>query len=140
MSLAIRLANAGDAGAVLELWRLAATVTTRTDNEASLRSLIARDPEALLLAEDEGELVGAVIAAFDGWRGTFFRLAVLPERRRTGIGRALVAAGERSLHKRGAARITLYAIRAEAGAEAFWLATDYAPDDRTARYAKNLEL
>jgi predicted N-acetyltransferase YhbS len=66
MSLAIRLANAGDAGAVLELWRLAATVTTRTDNEASLRSLIARDPEALLLAEDEGELVGAVIAAFDG--------------------------------------------------------------------------
>jgi ribosomal protein S18 acetylase RimI-like enzyme len=101
--------------------------------------LIARDPEALLLAEDEGELVGAVIAAFDGWRGTFFRLAVPPERRRTGIGRALVAAGERSLRKRGAARITLYAIRAEAGVEAFWLSTDYAPDDRTAHYAKNLE-
>jgi len=139
MSPAIRLANAGDAGAILELWRLAATVTTRTDDEASLRSLIARDPEALLLAEEEGELVGSVIAAFDGWRGTFFRLAVLPERRRAGIGRALIAVGERSLRERGAARITLYAIKAEAGAEAFWLATDYAPDDRTARYVKNFE-
>ena len=139
MSPAIRLANAGDAGAILELWRLAATVTTRTDDEASLRSLIARDPEALLLAEEEGELVGSVIAAFDGWRGTFFRLAVLPERQRAGIGQALVAAGERSLRERGAARITLYAIKAEAGAEAFWLAADYAPDDRTARYVKNLE-
>ena len=139
MSPAIRLANAGDAGAVLELWRMAATVTTRTDDEASLRSLIARDPEALLLAEEEGALVGSVIAAFDGWRGTFFRLAVLPERRLAGIGRALVAAGERSLRERGAARITLYAIKAEAGAEAFWLATDYAPDDRLARYVKNLE-
>ncbi|HEY5478185.1 MAG TPA: GNAT family N-acetyltransferase [Gaiellaceae bacterium] len=139
MSPAIRLANAGDAGAILELWRLAATVTTRTDDEASLRSLIARDPEALLLAEEEGELVGSVIAAFDGWRGTFFRLAVLPERRRAGIGRALIAVGERSLRERGAARITLYAIKAEGGAEAFWLATDYAPDDRTARYVKNFE-
>ncbi len=139
MSPAIRLANAGDAGAILELWRLAATVTTRTDDEASILSLIDRDPEALLLAEEEGALIGSVIAAFDGWRGTFFRLAVLPEHRRAGVGRALVAAGERSLRERGAARITLYAIKAEAGADAFWLATDYAPDDRTARYVKNLK-
>jgi len=139
MSPAIRLANAGDAGAILELWRLAATVTTRTDDEASILSLIDRDPEALFLAEEEGALIGSVIAAFDGWRGTFFRLAVLPEHRRAGVGRALVAAGERSLRERGAARITLYAIKAEAGADAFWLATDYAPDDRTARYVKNLE-
>jgi len=139
MSPAIRLANAGDAGAILELWRLAATVTTRTDDEASILSLIDRDPGALFLAEEEGALIGSVIAAFDGWRGTFFRLAVLPEHRRAGVGRALVAAGERSLRERGAARITLYAIKAEAGADAFWLATDYAPDDRTARYVKNLE-
>jgi len=138
MSPAIRLANAGDAAAVLELWRLADAEPTRTDDEASICSLIAHDPDALLVAENEGELVGSVIAAFDGWRGTFFRLAVLPARRRSGIGRALVAVGERSLRERGAARITLFAVKAADGADEFWLASDYAHDNRTQRYVKNL--
>ena len=135
---AVRRATFRDAPAILELWRLADAEPTRTDDEASICSLIAHDPDALLVAEDEGELVGSVIAAFDGWRGTFFRLAVLPARRRYGIGRALVAVGERSLRERGAARITLFAVKAADGADEFWLASDYAHDNRTQRYVKNL--
>ena len=134
----IRPAVVEDARAILELWRLAGAFPTRTDNEESVRSLIAHDPKAFLVAEEDGELTGTLVAAFDGWRGTLFRLAVLPERRRFGVGRALVAAGERSLRERGAVRINLYAIRAEIGAGEFWLATGYAPDDRTRRYVKNL--
>lgn len=137
-SLTVRRAVFGDAPAILSLWRLANAEPTRTDDEASIRSLIAHDPEALLVAEEEGELVGSVIAAFDGWRGTFFRLAVLPARRRAGIGRALIAAGELSLRERGAVRITLFAVKAAAGADEFWLATDYARDNRCQRYVKNL--
>jgi ribosomal protein S18 acetylase RimI-like enzyme len=83
-------------------------------------------------------LTGTLVAAFDGWRGTLFRLVVLPEHRRSGIGRALVAAGERSLRDRGAVRVYLYAIKAEVEAGAFWPAIGYAPDDRTRRYVKNL--
>lgn len=30
-------------------------------------------------------MVGSLIAAWDGWRGSFYRLAVLPERRREGL-------------------------------------------------------
>ena len=137
-SFAVRPATPHDASAILELWRLADAEPTRTDDEASICSLIAHDPDALLVAEDEGELVGSVIAAFDGWRGTFFRLTVLPARRRYGIGRALVAVGERSLRERGAARITLFAVKAADGADEFWLASDYAHDNRTQRYVKNL--
>jgi ribosomal protein S18 acetylase RimI-like enzyme len=137
-SLVVRPGTLRDAPAILELWRLAGAEPTRTDDEASICSLIAHDPEALLIAEKEGTLVGSVIASFDGWRGTFFRLAVLPARRRSGIGRALIAAGERSLRERGAVRITLFAIKAAAGAGEFWLATDYAADNRTQRYVKNL--
>jgi ribosomal protein S18 acetylase RimI-like enzyme len=137
-SLAVRPAAPQDAPAILELWRLAGAFPTRTDNEESVCSLIAHDPEAVLVAEEDGELAGTLVAAFDGWRGTLFRLAVLPGRRRSGIGRVLVAEGERSLRERGAVRINLYAIRAEIGAGEFWLATGYAPDDRTRRYVKNL--
>ncbi|HEY4976512.1 MAG TPA: GNAT family N-acetyltransferase [Gaiellaceae bacterium] len=137
-SFVVRRGTTKDTRGILNLWRLADAEPTRTDDEESICSLIARDPEALLVAEEEGELVGSVIAAFDGWRGTFFRPAVLPARRRSGIGRALVATGERSLRKRGAVRITLFAVNAAAGAGEFWLAGDYAADNRTQRYVKNL--
>jgi ribosomal protein S18 acetylase RimI-like enzyme len=63
---------------------------------------------------------------------------VLPERRRSGIGRALVAAGERSLQERGAARVSLYAIKTEVAAAAFWNAAGYEDDDYTRRLVKNL--
>jgi ribosomal protein S18 acetylase RimI-like enzyme len=137
-SFAIRSATPRDARAILELWRLAGAVPTRTDEEGSIRSLVAHDPKAVLIAEDEGELLGSLIAAFDGWRGALFRLAVLPERRHLGIGRALVAAGERSLRERGAARINTYAVKAETAAIAFWNAIGYEKDDRTSRFVKNL--
>ena len=135
---AIRPATPRDARAILELWRLAGAFPSRTDDEKSICSLIARDPHALLVAEDGEEVVGSLIAGFDGWRGTLFRLAVLPERRRSGIGRALVAAGERSLQERGAARVSLYAIKTEVAAAAFWNAAGYEDDDYTRRLVKNL--
>jgi len=137
-SFAIRSASADDAIAVLELWNAAGSVPTRTDDVRSIASLLARDPHALLLAEQNGELIGSLIASFDGWRGALFRLAVRTEYRLRGVGRALVAEGERSLRERGAVRITLYAIREESGAVDFWAAAGYASDERTLRFAKNL--
>ncbi|MGA9762497.1 MAG: GNAT family N-acetyltransferase [Gaiellaceae bacterium] len=136
--LTLRPATPQDAPAILELWRLAGAVPSRTDDEASICSLIAHDPRALVVAERAGRLVGSLVAGFDGWRGSLFRLAVLPEHRRSGIGRALVASGERSLRERGAARINLYAVKREPGAVEFWDAVGYAHDDRTRRFVKNL--
>ena len=135
----VRSATLEDAQAILELWRLAEAFPTRTDNEESVCSLIAHDPRALLIAEEEGELVGSLIAAYDGWRGALFRLAVLPAHRRLGVGRALLAAGERSLLERGAARINTYAIKTEDAAIGFWSAVGYDADDRMRRFVKNLE-
>jgi ribosomal protein S18 acetylase RimI-like enzyme len=136
----VRPAAPKDAQAILEFWRLAGAFPTRTDNEESVCSLIAHDPNALLVAEEEkGKLAGTLVASFDGWRGALFRLAVLPACRRRGIGRALVAEGERSLRERGAARINTYAIKTEDAAVGFWSAVGYDADDRTRRFVKNLE-
>jgi hypothetical protein len=33
---------------------------------------------ALLVAEADGRVVGAIVAGWDGWRGNMYRLAVLP--------------------------------------------------------------
>jgi hypothetical protein len=74
-SVSIRSATADDAIAVLGLWRAAGSVPTRTDDLQSIATLLARDPRALLLAEQNGELIGALIASFDGWRGATARCA-----------------------------------------------------------------
>ncbi|MGO9498921.1 MAG: GNAT family N-acetyltransferase [Solirubrobacteraceae bacterium] len=51
---------------------------------------------------DEGELVGALIAGWDGWRGNMYRLAVGPDHRRRGVARRSLDAGEE--HLRGSGR------------------------------------
>ena len=134
----VRSAELEDAPSILELWRRAGSFPTRTDNEESIRSLIAHDRNAVLVAEEDAALTGSLVAAFDGWRGTLFRLAVLPAHRRRGVARKLVAEGERRLRERGAARINLYAIKAETVAIDFWNALGFEPDDRCRRFVKNL--
>jgi ribosomal protein S18 acetylase RimI-like enzyme len=134
----IRPATPNDAKAILELWRLAGAYPTVSDDEQSVLALIAHDPQAVLVAEGVDELIGTLIAAFDGWRGILFRLAVLPAYRRRGIARALVAEGERTLRERGAPRVGLYAIKTETGALDFWGAVGYERDERVARLVKNL--
>ncbi len=60
-------------------------------------ALLERDPSALLVAELGDQLVGSVIAGWDGWRGHLYRLAVHPDRSREGVGRALLVAAESRL-------------------------------------------
>jgi ribosomal protein S18 acetylase RimI-like enzyme len=59
--------------------------------------LLAADPGALLVAEADGRIVGALIAASDGWRASMYRLAVDRKYRRRGIAQRLIACGEARL-------------------------------------------
>ena len=52
-----------------------------------------------------------MIVGWDGWRGSMYRIAVLPARRREGIGRALVAEGERRLRAWGACKVGSLDVR-----------------------------
>ncbi|MER6983056.1 GNAT family N-acetyltransferase, partial [Streptomyces carpinensis] len=87
--LRIRPATADDLDTVLAFWKTAAEGTSISDDRDGVTRLVARDPEALLLAMEalpgraesrprgrDGELVGTVIAGFDGWRCHLYRLAV----------------------------------------------------------------
>ncbi|MGW1606530.1 GNAT family N-acetyltransferase, partial [Streptomyces eurythermus] len=56
--LRIRAAVPADLDSVLAFWRTAAEGTSISDDRAGVERLVARDPEALLLAERGGELVG----------------------------------------------------------------------------------
>jgi ribosomal protein S18 acetylase RimI-like enzyme len=133
-----RTATENDVPAVLSLWADARSGHAETpDTPEGLVRLLATDPEALLVADDGG-IQGALIAAFDGWRGNMYRLAVAPHRRREGIARALVEHGERSLRARGAPKVTALVGRGDAPAEALWRAAGYRDDVGIGRWVRAL--
>jgi ribosomal protein S18 acetylase RimI-like enzyme len=135
----VRSAGRDDVPAVLELWsRARSSGATTPDDEEVVARLLESDPGSLLVAEREGELVGTLIAAWDGWRGNMYRLAVVSEHRRRGIARSLVEAGERRLRELGAGRVTALVWRDDELASALWTAVGYEDDVGVARHARNI--
>jgi ribosomal protein S18 acetylase RimI-like enzyme len=121
----IRIAQAGDIAGVLVLWELARVHPGHTDDVRSLQRLIRHDPGALLVADTDGQIIGSVIAAWDGWRGSIYRLAVAPARRRQGLARRLIDAAEKRLADLGAIRMQAIVVEADAPAAGFWRASGW---------------
>jgi ribosomal protein S18 acetylase RimI-like enzyme len=130
----------GTSRPVLDLWAAAGSVpTVGDDSPDGLTRLLGTDPQALLVAEVDGVLVGSLIAAWDGWRGSFYRLAVAPGHRRRGLATELLRAGERQLHERGAVRLTAIVADDEDGAMGFWRAAGYEQQRNRARFVRHLD-
>ncbi len=109
-----------------------------TDTEDALERLLRRDPDSLLLAEAGGGVVGSLIVAWDGWRGSFYRLAVHPQWRRRGIATALIGAGERRLQELGAIRLTAIVLSEERVAIDLWSAVGYQRQAGVSRFVRVL--
>ena len=60
-----------------------------------------------LVADEGGDVVGTVMAGYDGHRGWIYYLAVVPDRQGSGIGRALLESAERHLLSLGCPKINL---------------------------------
>jgi ribosomal protein S18 acetylase RimI-like enzyme len=118
--LRVRPAVASDLPGVLELWIASGTKPTPTDDLPALQKLLERDPEALLLIDDDGVVAASLIAGFDGWRANLYRLAVLPAYRRRGLARTLVLDAAERLRARGARRVSAFVLRDDARAVGFW--------------------
>ena len=136
--LHIRSAALSDIDAVLAFWREAAEGTSISDDREGVARLITRDPDALILAERDGRLVGSVIAGFDGWRCHLYRLAVHPEHRRQGIGSALLSAAEERFVALGGRRGDAMVLERNETGQHAWRAAGYAPEEQWRRWVKHL--
>lgn len=124
---------------MLSLWAQSRSGHASTsDRLDDVEHLVAESPAALLVAERDGKIVGALIAAWDGWRGNMYRLAVRDGHRRQGIGLALTRAGEDYLRQCGARRITALVAFEDEAAGGFWESAGYPLDQEIGRRVRNL--
>ncbi|WP_351234083.1 GNAT family N-acetyltransferase [Streptomyces sp. NPDC002133] len=134
--LRIRTATPADLDAVLAFWKAAAEGTSISDDRAGVERLVERDPDALILAERDGEPAGTVIAGFDGWRCHLYRLAVHPDHRRLGVGGALLAAAEERFVRLGGRRGDAMVLDRNETAHHAWRSAGYAPQPEWSRWVK----
>ena len=135
----LRAATLDDVPAILAFWKIAAEDTNRSgDDAAAVEALITRDPSALLLAVTDGDIVGSLIAGFDGWRCHLYRFAVHPDRRRQGIGGRLLTAAEERFRGFGGRRADAMVLDDNTLAHHAWAAAGYAPQEDWRRWVKSL--
>ena len=135
----IRSCRSDEVDAVLEFWRQAGATPSTTDTAEDLKLAVTANSSCVLVAEQDGRVVGSIIGTFDGWRGNIYRLAVHPANRRRGIARALVAEVESRLAHQGAKRITALVEKDHPWATSFWQAVGYSLDHRIVRHVRNLD-
>jgi len=140
--IVIRPCRVAECPTVLALWQRAGAIPSPTDTLVEVEQLIAHQDDGLLVAVEDGVVVGSVIAGWDGWRGNIYRLAVAPEARRHGLARRLVGEAVRVLRARGARRFSALVERHEAHAVGFWdslVDAGWSRDERMLRYIKTVD-
>ena len=94
---------------------------------------------AFLAAEEDGEVLGVVLATHDGRKGWINRLAVVPAARCRGVGAALVAAAEEWLAARRLLVIACLIETDNAASLALFQNEGYARDAHIAYLAKRVD-
>lgn len=102
LSVELRLATRDERAVVGELWEEAGFPRV-TDDEWN--ALFDASGSAVLLATSKGQVVGAAVASFDGWRAYVYHVAVDASVRHRGVGQALVGEAERQLAAAGARNV-----------------------------------
>ena len=111
-----------DYPAVIDLWQNAGPGihVRRSDQPEGIELKLQRDPDLFLIAEADGQMVGAVLGGFDGRRGMMYHLAVAKSHRRQGIGLALMEELERRLRAKGCIRYYLLVTKDNESAVKFY--------------------
>jgi len=141
LNITIRPCRQDECPVVLDLWNLAESTPSISDSIEALKLMLLRDDDLLLVAEYHNRIIGTVMGGWDGWRANIYRLAVLPQYRRQGIGRALVKEIEKRLRLKGTRKISIMIEGNDELAKIFWSALDhsgYKYDPRIIRYVKNI--
>lgn len=127
----IRRFQTSDGESLIALWQLVLPdARPWNDPKASLIRKLKRDDGLVFVAVRGGNIVGAVKAGYDGVRGWIYSLAVLPEYRRSGIGRQLLKAAESVLIDLGCPKVNLQVLATNRKVVEFYRRCGYRVEER----------
>ena len=90
------------------------------DSPEGIARYLKRNPTTCFVAEEEGRLVGVILAGHDGRRGTISHTAVDGAYQRRGIGRQLVEHAMAALEAEDISKVNLVAFSRNEKGNAFW--------------------
>ena len=111
------------------LWEECGLVRPWNDPRKDIERKLRVQPELFLVAQDGTEVVGSVMAGFDGHRGWIYYLAVAASHQRLSLGRALMQQAEKSLVELGCPKVNLMVRSTNEAVIGFYRRLGYEQDD-----------
>jgi ribosomal protein S18 acetylase RimI-like enzyme len=127
----IRTFEESDRVAVIDLWRRAGLTRPWNDPDRDIDRKVADSPWGLLVGEDRGAVIAAVMVGYDGHRGSVNYLAVEPTCRGRGVGSALMDHAEWLVRERGCPKVALQVRGDNADVIAFYERRGYVVEPAT---------
>jgi len=126
---------------VFDLWRgiEKGVHVGRSDTLDEIGKKINRDPDLFLVAESNGNIIGAVMGGYDGRRGLIYHLAVAPSFRGQGIGSGLMDEVESRLRAKGCLKSYLLITIDNLEVADYYQKRGWQPMDQVQLYGKELQ-
>jgi ribosomal protein S18 acetylase RimI-like enzyme len=137
-ALSIAPLEDAEVAAVIALWQRCGLTRPWNDPAADISLARQGANAAVLLGRDGDAVVASVLVGHDGHRGWVYYVAVDPQHRKKGLGRAIMAAAEEWLRARGILKLQLLVRPDNIQVQAFYETLDYDEQERIV-YAKWLD-
>jgi len=118
-------ATVGDEAALIALWDACGLTRAWNPPARDIAFALGGPSSTILIERGDATLSGSVMVGHDGHRGWVYYLAVAPDARRAGLGRALMAAAEAWLRARGVPKIQLMVRTGNEEVHAFYRALGF---------------
>ena len=118
----IRAMKIEDYDKVYALWKTISGFGIRSvdDSREGIERFLRRNPTTSIVAEEQGEIIGAILCGHDGRRGCFYHVCVKEGYREHGIGRHMAVAAMEALKAEHICKVNLIAFRSNQVGNRFW--------------------
>jgi len=116
---------------VVELWqKVFGYETAHNEPNLAISKKIATNDGLFFVAVENTDVVGTIMAGYDGHRGWLYSVAVDPKIRLNGLGSSLVKHAEKALADLGCMKVNLQLLATNEATAAFYKSIGYSVEPR----------
>lgn len=104
-------------------------IRTIDDSKEGISRFLKRNPATSVVAEQNGNVIGAILCGHDGRRGCFYHVCVAKDYRKHGVGNRMVRFAMEALKEEGINKVSLIAFKENQAGNGFWQSLDFTKRD-----------